>query len=54
MAKKLAGIYFDERRTERVRSARTPKESVRKVLEEIQKKKKVSKRKGYKKRQVDY
>jgi hypothetical protein len=54
MAKKLAGIYFDERRTERVRSARTPKEAVRKVMEEIEKKKKESKRKGFRKRTIDY
>jgi uncharacterized protein (TIGR00725 family) len=54
MAKKLAGTFLDERRTERVRSAQTPKEALRKVLEEIDKKKKVSKRPGYKKRTVDY
>jgi len=54
MAKKLSGIFFDERRTERVRGARTPHEAVRKVLEGIRGIKGNSKRPGFKKRQVDY
>ena len=54
MAHKLSDIYFDKRKTELVRSARTPKEAVRKVLEEISKKHNSSKRQGYKKRQKLY
>jgi uncharacterized protein (TIGR00725 family) len=54
VAKKFAGVYLDERKTERIRSARTPKEAVKKVLEEIAKKKIKSKRQGISKRKIQY
>jgi hypothetical protein len=54
MAHKLSDVYFDKRKTELVRSARTPKEAIKKVLEEIFKKQKHSKRQDYRKRQGMY
>lgn len=54
MAKRLSGIYFDERRTEKIRGARTPKMAVKKLLEEIEKKKIKSNRPGLRKRKMDY
>jgi len=54
MANTLAGIYFDERRTEKVIGAKSPIEAVLKILEEIQKKKIKSKRLGFKKREMEY
>jgi uncharacterized protein (TIGR00725 family) len=54
LAKWVSGIYFDERKTERVLGARTPKEAMRKILEAIKKKKNKSKRPGIIKRKKDY
>ncbi|HHE36436.1 MAG TPA: TIGR00725 family protein [Candidatus Woesearchaeota archaeon] len=54
MAKTLTGIYFDERKTEKILGAKTPKEAVRKLLEEIEKKRKKSKRPGLIQRKRDY
>jgi uncharacterized protein (TIGR00725 family) len=54
MAKTIAGKYFDERRTELVIPAKTALEAVKKIVEEINKRKKISKRAGFKKRQTDY
>ena len=54
MAKKLAGTYLDMRKTERIRSASTPRDAIKKVLEEIKKKKIKSKRQGISKRKMQY
>jgi hypothetical protein len=54
MAETLAGIYFDERKTERVIEAKTAKEAVKILIGEIEKKKKNSKRPGISKRKLDY
>nr|MCK4929601.1 TIGR00725 family protein [Nanoarchaeota archaeon] len=54
MARTLTGIYFDERKTEKVIGVKTPKEAVKKLLEEIEKKKIKSKRPGLIKRKTDY
>lgn len=54
MAKTLTGIYFDERKTERVIGAGTPKEAVEKIFTEIKKKRKKSKRPSLIQRKMDY
>lgn len=54
MAKTLSGIYFDERKTEKVGEAKTAKEAIKKILAEIKKKKRESKRPGISKRKLDY
>ncbi|MBN2141987.1 TIGR00725 family protein [Candidatus Woesearchaeota archaeon] len=54
MAKKVAGTYFDERRTEKAWDAKTPREAIRRILTEIEKKKITSKRAGFQKRQIQY
>jgi uncharacterized protein (TIGR00725 family) len=54
LAKWVSGIYFDERKTERVIGAKTPAEAIKKILEEIAKKKTKSKRPGIIKRKKDY
>ena len=54
MAKTLAGVYFDERKIMKVIGAKTPKEAIKKLLIEIKKKKKTSKRPGIIKRKKDY
>lgn len=54
MAEALSGIYFDERRTEKVIGASSPKEAIKKLLLEIEKKKKKSKRPGLWKRKKEY
>jgi uncharacterized protein (TIGR00725 family) len=54
MAKTLTGIYFDVRKTEKVIGAKTAKEAVKKIIEEIKKKKIKSKRPGLRKREMEY
>ncbi|MBN1792326.1 TIGR00725 family protein [Candidatus Woesearchaeota archaeon] len=54
MAKKVAGTFFDERKTEKVWDVKTPKEAIERILKEIEKKKLASKRRGFKKRQIEY
>jgi uncharacterized protein (TIGR00725 family) len=54
MASSLTGIYFDVRKTEKVIGARTPKEAVLKLMDEIEKKKIDSKRPGLRKRKNEY
>jgi uncharacterized protein (TIGR00725 family) len=54
IARQIAGKYLDNRKTELVRSAQTPKEAVKKVLQEIEKKKKKTKRQGITKRKILY
>lgn len=56
MAKTLTGIYFDERKTEKVIGTKTPKEAVKKILSAIQqnKKKGENKRPDLKKRKAEY
>jgi uncharacterized protein (TIGR00725 family) len=54
MAKAFSGIYFDIRKTEKVLGAKTPTEAVKKILDEIKKKKLKSKRPGLQKREKDY
>jgi uncharacterized protein (TIGR00725 family) len=54
MGKKLAGTFLDVRKTERIWSAPTPKLAVKKLLEQIDLKLKKSKRKGIKKRKLEY
>ena len=54
MAKTLAGTYFDERKTEIVISANTPKEAIQKLLKEIEKRRKNSKRQTIREKKIDY
>lgn len=54
MAKTLSGVYFDERKTEQVIGAKTPKEAIQILLKEIKKKKEKNKRPTLKKRLRDY
>jgi hypothetical protein len=54
MAKEFSGIYFDTRKTEKVLGVKTPQEAVKKILEEIKKKRIKSKRPGLRKREKDY
>jgi len=54
MAERLGGIYFDERKTEKVIGVNTAQEAIKIILEQIEMKKRKSKRPGIKKRQVDY
>jgi uncharacterized protein (TIGR00725 family) len=54
LAKSLSGTYFDIRKTERIVGVTTPKNAVKKLLEEIKKKKIKSKRPGLRQRKKDY
>ena len=54
MAKTLTGIYFDERKTEKVIGVNTPKAAVEVLLKEIKKKRRKSKRPTLIMRKQDY
>ena len=54
MAKTLTGTYFDKRKTEIVMGAKTPKEAIKKLLKEIEKRKKRSKRQSIREKRLDY
>ena len=54
MAKTLTGTYFDERKTEIVIGASTPKDAVEKILVEVKKRRKKSKRQSIREKKIDY
>jgi uncharacterized protein (TIGR00725 family) len=54
LAKSLSGSYFDIRKTEKILGAKNAKEAIRKLLGEIEKKSKKSKRQDIKKRKREY
>ncbi len=54
MAESMAGIYFDVRKTEKVIGVKNPQAAIKRLLEEIKKKKIKSKRQGLRKRTSEY